>query len=75
MHEGKHGILDDVDDMDDIFGTNEEEEEGGKKDKHKHKHDHGDQDHHDNHQKSEKYTKNNFNVHLDNEPGYSGLLF
>lgn len=54
MHEGKHGILDDVDDMDDIFGTDEEEEEGGQKDKHKHKHkhNHGDQDHH--HEKSDK---------------------
>jgi len=24
MHEGKHGILDDVEDVDDIFGTEED---------------------------------------------------
>jgi len=27
MHEGKHGILDGVDDIDDIFGINPEEKE------------------------------------------------
>lgn len=27
MHEGKHGILDDVEDMDDLFGMEDEEGE------------------------------------------------
>jgi hypothetical protein len=27
MHEGKHGILDDMDDMDELFGNNEDDEE------------------------------------------------
>lgn len=27
MHEGKHGILDDVDDLDELFGDDEEEDE------------------------------------------------
>jgi hypothetical protein len=38
MHEGKHGILDDMDDMDELFGNDEDDEEEencncGKKDK------------------------------------------
>lgn len=33
MHEGKHGILDGLEDMDDLFGlADEEEEETDKKD-------------------------------------------
>jgi len=33
MHEGKHGILDGLEDMDDLFGlSDEEEEETDKKD-------------------------------------------
>jgi hypothetical protein len=27
MHEGKHGILDDMDDMDELFGNDEDDEE------------------------------------------------
>ena len=38
MHEGKHGILDGVDDIDDVFGTKEE---------HAHKEEHGHEDKHD----------------------------
>ena len=45
MHEGKHGILDGVDDIDDIFGTKDEHEaepchEAG----HEAGHDHEDKD-------------------------------
>ena len=41
MHEGKHGILDDVDDMDDLFGIQEKEEDkaGKKMRDHDHHHD------------------------------------
>lgn len=35
MHEGKHGILDGVDDIDDIFGTKEKTDE---KAEHEHEH-------------------------------------
>lgn len=48
MHEGKHGILDDVDDMDALFGADEEECKDCKPGKpcEKHKHGHGhDHDH------------------------------
>lgn len=43
MHEGKHGILDGVDDIDDVFGTNEEhkDEKGEHADEHAKKHEHG----------------------------------
>ncbi len=43
MHEGHHGILDDLEDMDDLFGTEEELDENGnpvKKDSHDHGHEH-----------------------------------
>jgi hypothetical protein len=41
MHEGKHGILDGVDDMDDIFGTKDEHEtEAGHDHAPGHTHDH-----------------------------------
>ncbi|MDD3217613.1 MAG: hypothetical protein PHC41_01090 [Lachnospiraceae bacterium] len=32
MHEGKHGILDGLEDMDDLFGIDDEEEEVEEKD-------------------------------------------
>jgi len=35
MHEGKHGILDDLEDLESLFGTDDEEECN-------HKHEHGD---------------------------------
>ncbi|GHU07754.1 hypothetical protein FACS1894151_02560 [Spirochaetia bacterium] len=40
MHEGKHGILDDVEEMDALYGEDDEEDEGtdkNKKDKSKEK--------------------------------------
>ncbi|MBP1736404.1 MAG: hypothetical protein H6Q60_285 [Oscillospiraceae bacterium] len=48
MHEGKHGILDGLEDMDDLFGLEDEEEEDkeghehGDCGCHKHKHEHDD---------------------------------
>ena len=56
MHEGHHGILDDLEDMDDLFGSEEELDENGdplkikteKQDhSHDHKHDHAHKDDHD----------------------------
>ncbi len=46
MHEGKHGILDDLDDMDELFGDDEEETAEKEKDPHGHNHD-GHQPEHD----------------------------
>lgn len=51
MHEGKHGILDDVDEIDDLFGSDEEGEEEDC-DEHDHEHCHC-HDHH-NHKDSKK---------------------
>ena len=51
MHEGKHGILDDVDEMDDLFGVDEEKDSTKEK-----KHDHHD-DHHDDHHNDQKKDK------------------
>jgi len=31
MHEGKHGIMDDLDDMNDLFGSEEDEEDNDEK--------------------------------------------
>jgi len=53
MHEGHHGILDDLEDMDDLFGSEKEPDENGnpvKKqpekqgDSRDHKHGHGQKD-------------------------------
>lgn len=40
MHEGHHGILDDLEDIDDLFGEEEELDENGKPIKKKHDHGH-----------------------------------
>lgn len=47
MHEGKHGILDDLDDMDSLFGTGEEDE--SEADGHSGEHDHKRGNGHDEH--------------------------
>jgi len=50
MHEGKHGILDGLDDLDDLFGKEDKETD---KENHKHgDHKHGDHKH-DNHKHDE----------------------
>lgn len=46
MHEGKHGILDDVEDMDDVFGT-KEDSDGVCEHCKAHKHDNDDDNKHD----------------------------
>lgn len=46
MHEGKHGILDDLDDMDKLFGTDEDDVH---EHEHDHEHDHEHNHHHDHH--------------------------
>jgi len=47
VHEGKHGILDDLDDMDSLFGTGEEDE--SEADGHSGEHDHKRGNGHDEH--------------------------
>ena len=44
MHEGKHGILDGVDDIDDVFGKKKEHDHDHE---HGHNHDHGHGNDHD----------------------------
>lgn len=59
MHEGHHGILDDIEDMDDLFGIGEEHDHH-----HSHSHDHHDHDHHhndDNHKHNKKKKFSLFN--------------
>lgn len=48
MHEGHHGILDDIEDMDDLFGISEEHDHD-----HCHGHHHHDHDHDHNHEHSD----------------------
>ena len=43
MHEGHHGIFDDMEDMDDLFGINEEHDHGHHH--HEHSHNHEPEDH------------------------------
>ena len=45
MHEGHHGIFDDMEDMDDLFGINEEHDHGHHHYKHSHNHEHHDHKH------------------------------
>jgi len=50
MHEGKHGILDGLDDMDALFGNGEDDADGDTKKPdahHDHNHDHGHDHKHD----------------------------
>ena len=51
MHEGHHGIFDDIEDMDDLFGISEE---------HNHNHEH--HDHEDKHDNSEHHHKKKFSL-------------
>lgn len=44
MHEGKHGILDGLDDMDELFGNGEDDADANKADG-QHDHDHHGHDH------------------------------
>jgi hypothetical protein len=40
MHDGKHDILDGIEDIDDLFGVDKEEEGDGDQQDHDHNHDH-----------------------------------
>ena len=51
MHEGHHGIFDDIEDMDDLFGISED---------HNHEHEH--HDHEDKHDNSEHHHKKKFSL-------------
>ncbi len=58
MHEGHHGIFDDMEDMDDLFGISEDHDHGHHHHKHNHKH-HDNEDKHDN---SEHHHKKKFSL-------------
>lgn len=49
MHEGKHGILDGVEDMDSLFGNEDEHDH-----EHDHDHEHGDHKHDHSHDEGKK---------------------
>ena len=52
MHEGHHGIFDDIEDMDDLFGISED---------HNHEHNHN-HNHEHNHDNSEHHHKKKFSL-------------
>lgn len=58
MHEGKHGIFDDMEDMDDLFGINEDHSHGHHEHSHKHKH----HDHEHTQDNSENHSKKKFGL-------------
>lgn len=53
MHEGKHGILDDVDDMDALYGKDKHDHDHDSEHDNDHEHNH-DHDHDHNHKKATK---------------------
>lgn len=55
MHEGHHGIFDDIEDMDDLFGISEDHN-------HEHNHNHKHHDHEDKHDNSEHHHKKKFSL-------------
>ena len=55
MHEGHHGIFDDIEDMDDLFGISEDHN-------HEHNHNHEHHDHEDKHDNSEHHHKKKFSL-------------
>lgn len=55
MHEGHHGIFDDIEDMDDLFGISEDHN-------HEHNHNHKHHDHEDKHDNSEHHHKKKFRL-------------
>lgn len=60
MHEGHHGIFDDMEDMDDLFGINEGHDHEHHHHEHNHNHEHHDHEHtHDN---SENHHKKKFGL-------------
>ncbi|MBU5337155.1 hypothetical protein [Intestinibacter bartlettii] len=58
MHEGHHGIFDDMEDMDDLFGINE----GHDHKHHDHNHNHEHHDHEHTHDNSENHHKKKFGL-------------
>ena len=60
MHEGHHGIFDDMEDMDDLFGINEEHDHGHHHHEHSHNHEHHDHKH--NLDNSEDHKKKKFSL-------------
>ncbi|WP_455542444.1 hypothetical protein [Intestinibacter sp.] len=61
MHEGHHGIFDDMEDMDDLFGINEEHDHGHEHHHHGHNHNHEHHDHEHN-EDSENHHKKKFSL-------------
>ncbi len=61
MHEGHHGIFDDMEDMDDLFGINEEHDHGHEHHHHGHNHNHEHHDHEHN-KDSENHHKKKFSL-------------
>ena len=59
MHEGHHGIFDDMEDMDDLFGISEDHDHGHH---HEHNHKHEHHDHEDKHDNSEHHHKKKFSL-------------
>ena len=60
MHEGHHGIFDDMEDMYDLFGINEEHDHGHHHHEHSHNHEHHEHKH--NQDNSEDHKKKKFSL-------------
>lgn len=61
MHEGHHGIFDDIEDMDDLFGISEDHNHEHNR-KHEHNHNHEHHNHEDKHDNSEHHHKKKFSL-------------